>query len=459
MVVTRANTQIFDRVRSMKDGASRLDKIVPIRGDITQPRLGVSDDDMLLMADKVSLVFHSAATVKFQEPMKMAIEHNVISVKNLLDLAERFNRLAALVHVSTAYSNCDRKEVKEVFYKAPIEPSKLIEMANWMDSDTLERISGALIAGRPNTYTYTKAVAESLLVTQVAKRFPNLPVAVVRPSIVAGVWREPISGWVDNYNGPTGVILSMVTGLIQAMRACPNYCADIVPVDIVSNLLICTAWYLVTSSRQTLYQNLTSVSDTTNTAGALVTSRPNGCVKKINKNDGGPTAAEAAGEGANGEMVALSKEITSTVPNRIEIFNCVSGSQNPVTWSQFAYHTLSTAATFPCNNLARVPGSHLISSAYVYSLYDFVNHKCIAHLIDFYLALSGKKQKMVSIYQKMDKMVTTLTPFTTNQWAFDCTNVVKLYDTLDPIDKELFNFDIKQLHWKSYLRNYYFGAK
>ena len=35
----------------------------------------------------------------------------------------------------------------------------------------------------------------------------QLPVCIVRPSIVVSTWREPMQGWVDNLNGPTGLFL------------------------------------------------------------------------------------------------------------------------------------------------------------------------------------------------------------------------------------------------------------
>jgi fatty acyl-CoA reductase len=42
----------------------------------------------------------------------------------------------------------------------------------------------------PNTYTYTKRLAEIL----VQREFPNLPICIVRPSIVTPAYREPLPG-------------------------------------------------------------------------------------------------------------------------------------------------------------------------------------------------------------------------------------------------------------------------
>ncbi len=51
----------------------------------------------------------------------------------------------------------------------------------------LAMITPRLIGKKPNTYTYTKQLAETLLLTEGA----DLPVCVVRPSIVTATWKEP----------------------------------------------------------------------------------------------------------------------------------------------------------------------------------------------------------------------------------------------------------------------------
>ena len=57
-----------------------------------------------------------------------------------------------------------------------------------MDEETVHALTNKLIGSRPNTYTYTKAMAETLLLEE-AK---GLPVAIVRPSIVGASWEEPM---------------------------------------------------------------------------------------------------------------------------------------------------------------------------------------------------------------------------------------------------------------------------
>lgn len=45
-------------------------KLVPIKGDIAEDKLGMSDEDWRTLQENVEIVFHSAATVRFDEDLK-----------------------------------------------------------------------------------------------------------------------------------------------------------------------------------------------------------------------------------------------------------------------------------------------------------------------------------------------------------------------------------------------------
>jgi fatty acyl-CoA reductase len=68
------------------------------------------------------------------------------------------------------------------------------------DVDSVQR-TREVIGKRPNTYTYTKAIAEQLI----GLERDDLPIAIIRPSIVVAGMRGPLKGWVDNMNGATGM--------------------------------------------------------------------------------------------------------------------------------------------------------------------------------------------------------------------------------------------------------------
>lgn len=73
--------------------------------------------------------------------------------------------------------------------------------------------------------------------------FLKLPICIVRPSIVTNSLREPIPGWVDNFNGIDGLMAEIYRGGISTVRCCSNFIMDIVPVDIVCNVILTSAWH------------------------------------------------------------------------------------------------------------------------------------------------------------------------------------------------------------------------
>lgn len=45
-------------------------KVIPLDGDITKERLGFSDADRQTVIDNVSVVFHCAASIRFDAPLR-----------------------------------------------------------------------------------------------------------------------------------------------------------------------------------------------------------------------------------------------------------------------------------------------------------------------------------------------------------------------------------------------------
>lgn len=46
----------------------------------------------------------------------------------------------ALVHVSTAYCNCDRADVSEIIYSPPYKPDDVISLVQWLPEDLLDKV-------------------------------------------------------------------------------------------------------------------------------------------------------------------------------------------------------------------------------------------------------------------------------------------------------------------------------
>lgn len=238
--------QIFKQIK--KECPTMLTKVVPICGDISLANLGISQQETNVLAKHVSVVFHSAATVRFDEPLKKCVDLNLLGTRRVLELCHKMTSLSALVHVSTAYSYCNRKEIDEVIYPEKISPQNIVDISRWMDDKLLESILPKLMDGRPTTYHYSKALAENLLQSEGT----DLPIAVVRPSIVTASFREPVPGWVDGLNGPSTFIIMTGKGLLRTMLVYDGTVVDWMPVDLVANLLLSAAWDIGTNRQKNI---------------------------------------------------------------------------------------------------------------------------------------------------------------------------------------------------------------
>ena len=193
----------------LSNNNNNVKKVVAVSGDITEPNLGISAADEQTIIGAVSVIFHVAATVKFDDDLADSIKMNVKGTLSIIELARKVNSLSSLVHVSTAYSHCyTSSTIEEKFYPMPsntyssYSPDELINIcqnAKAQGQDKTKDIIGVF----PNTYTFTKAMAERVI----EEKASDLPVVIMRPSIVVASWKEPIPGWVDNLNGPTGRLL------------------------------------------------------------------------------------------------------------------------------------------------------------------------------------------------------------------------------------------------------------
>lgn len=83
--------EVFEALK--KDYSEQLRKICVIAGDCLQPKLGMSDENRELLKREVNVVFHVAATVKFDAPLKYAVHMNIRSTSDMLDLAREMKQL------------------------------------------------------------------------------------------------------------------------------------------------------------------------------------------------------------------------------------------------------------------------------------------------------------------------------------------------------------------------------
>lgn len=72
-------------------------KIIPIVGDVMELNLGLSQEDMKLLINEVSVIFHTAANVRFIEPIKNSVLMNVRGTREVCYLALQMKRIEVLL--------------------------------------------------------------------------------------------------------------------------------------------------------------------------------------------------------------------------------------------------------------------------------------------------------------------------------------------------------------------------
>ncbi|XP_046975938.1 putative fatty acyl-CoA reductase CG5065 [Vanessa cardui] len=229
--------KIFENL--LKQNPKVLNKMRVIPGDILEEGLGISASDMEELERECQIVINNAACVSFKMPIREAVTHNTVGVLKTLEIAERMKKLEVFLHVSTAFCHDGVEILEEKMYPSKHNPYDVIESLKWMDDELLASCEPTLIKPYPNTYGYTKSLAEQILSSFVGK----FPIAVGRPSIVVPALKEPLPGWVDNINGPTGVIYAASRGVLHTMYCLDSTKVDTVPVDLAINGLILLTYF------------------------------------------------------------------------------------------------------------------------------------------------------------------------------------------------------------------------
>lgn len=64
-----------------------------VAGDVSIAGLGLSLTDRQTLVSNVNIMFHAAATIKFDESLKLAVDINVHGTKDVLELAKETTNL------------------------------------------------------------------------------------------------------------------------------------------------------------------------------------------------------------------------------------------------------------------------------------------------------------------------------------------------------------------------------
>lgn len=167
-----------------------------IKGDITQPNIGLSAVDYKELSNNITHIIHAAASTRFDLPIQEARNINVIGAENVVKLA------------------CDCSDIRKFGFISTIYVSG--KRTGKIRENDLEHNAGFV-----NTYEQSKYEAE-LMLSNFAKKIPT---TVYRLSAVIG---DSETGKVNHFTAPHQAIRMMYLGLAAMLPGTTDYLVDLI---------------------------------------------------------------------------------------------------------------------------------------------------------------------------------------------------------------------------------------
>jgi alcohol-forming fatty acyl-CoA reductase len=121
-----------------------MKKIIFINGNVAVDGLALSSYDEFTLINNVNVVFHCAASVRFNDPLKDVININTAGTLRLLKLAQRMKNLKIFLYMSTAFCQSHQSELKEVYYPSNLDAFAIINLTEELDNESLDQLERKL---------------------------------------------------------------------------------------------------------------------------------------------------------------------------------------------------------------------------------------------------------------------------------------------------------------------------
>ncbi|MCZ6768609.1 MAG: AMP-binding protein [Acidobacteria bacterium] len=430
------------------------EKLIAVSGDISKPGLGMDDALRSRLEEEVDIVINSAAAVSFDAPLDEALEVNVLSAGRIATFTSSCQG-AMLVHVSTAYvsgvaknsvpetiyhsasraeaeqlhppgkfSDVDREiqhirkmierveaasheaKLKKALLKEPRKPrrgGKRVSRAEkweslrkkWVQSRlTEEGMKWARRRGWNDTYTYTKAMGEQMVI----RKRNGIPTVIIRPSVIESSLSEPTPGWLDGLRMADPLIVAIGKGRLRSLPLDADVILDLVPVDMVVNALLATIPPAMEEGGLKVYHVATGAKNPV-TLGELHRL----VYQYFQKNP----LLDKRGNPIRVKPLKFPKQSTFRLQHKLKTM------------------PLQTAEL----TLARLPS---------FNTTDKVKRK-----------ISTAK----ATYEKLYYYGEIYRPYLNLACSFEVRNTLQLFNSLNEEEKELLNFNIECLNWRHYIQN------
>jgi 1-acyl-sn-glycerol-3-phosphate acyltransferase len=387
----------FDRLRRtcVNFEATVMSKLLPISGDMLKKNLDLSREDWTELSENINVIINSAASVDFNQRLDQALQINTLGTLRVVELARSCKNLKAFVQISTAYVNCDKLGwIQEKVYPYSLNPRDVLKELLSIPVEIIEKQTPKIIGKYPNTYTFTKNLTEQIL----AKETGDLPLCIVRPTIIGGSWKEPYPGWVDSVSAAGVFYLSVGLGLLKISLGDENNIGDQIPVDTVTNCVIIAA--------------------------ALA------C------NTGKMPVIHVGSSARNPLIWKTCNDIVGGHWNRSPPEKAISKCNLKLTKSILYYKSFRFFKR-------QLPSILLKTVAKLSGVPSLVKNS----------------QKIQKLLQREVTISNAFSHFTLHEWIFESQNIVELMKIMTPEESLKFNIDVSCLDWRIFLFNYIQGLK
>lgn len=368
-------------------------------GELAAPKFGFDDDLWNELIDSVNVIYHSAATIKFNCHLRDAIQTNLVGTLRTIELAKQLKTLSAYIYISTAFCNSNRRGyIWEKVYPSVYDPYAMIKMSEsdqgWPLLSKGQRYDWApIIKDHPNTYTFTKQLAETLIM----KELSGYPSGIVRPSIVYGTYEKPVVGWVGNANsGHLGFLAGYAKGIFRTMAGNPTAVIDIIPCDYVINSAMVLSCYVGTNKL--------------------------------------PTP---------------------------EVIHCTSGESNPLTLEAFRDICNTQIKKHPCDNMVWKPHTE-IRNGLRYTLFVYLVHILPAmflHLPEKIFRFGNPLHTSFEFMRIFNKGHQAFIYFLNNDFRYSLKNAQRLKTLIHPKDAKAYPFDSRECEWPILFERCFLGLR
>ena len=303
----------------------------------------------------------------------------------------------------------------------------------------------ARMHGWQDTYVFTKAMGEQLLVAERG----DVPLVIFRPSIVEGALSEPFPGWIEGIRMADPLIIAYGKNIIRGFVGDPAGVLDLVPVDSVVNVML-AAMPVTARSKQCngVPENLESMrvfgEEDINTEKSL---------RILDRDLTNP---------------GLDESRSTCRPENVKVYHVATSTLNPLNFYDFmgivSRHFVSSPLTDRRSGKTIITDKNIkvFTSRFAFEFDTWFRQGGMS--VSFTWFLEKIKLKSVSpvtkrrnasmrrIFNELRSMGKIYLPYTTYKARFLSENVKALSTSLSEEDREAFPIELETLNWENYLR-------